>query len=48
MAIKLPRGVGRFANRNRTLKLRAQTVSRDAAGNLASRASNLSVKLKKK
>ena len=48
LAIKLPRGVGKFANRSRTLKLRAQTVSRDATGNQASRASSFSVKLRKK
>ncbi len=48
VSLKLPRGVGRIANRNRTLSLRAETVSRDASGNLATRSSKLSVKLKKK
>jgi hypothetical protein len=47
LSIKLPKGVGRLANRSRTLKLRAQSVSRDAAGNVATGASALSVKLKK-
>ncbi len=44
LAIKLPKGVGALA-RKRTLSLRAQSVSRDAAGNVATRSSALSVKL---
>jgi Ca2+-binding RTX toxin-like protein len=47
LSLKLPKGVGRIANRNRTLSLRAQSVSRDASGNVATRTSKLSVKLKK-
>jgi Ca2+-binding RTX toxin-like protein len=46
LSIKLPRGVSRFA-RSHKLALRAQTVSRDAAGNVATGASRLSVKLVK-
>ncbi|MGZ8633234.1 MAG: calcium-binding protein [Solirubrobacteraceae bacterium] len=46
LAIKLPKGVGRFANK-RKLSLRAQTVSRDAAGNVATGAKRLTVKLVK-
>jgi hypothetical protein len=46
LSIKLPKGVSRFA-RNRKLALRAQTVSRDAAGNVATGAKRLTVKLVK-
>ena len=46
LAIKLPKGVGRFAKK-RKLSLRAQTVSRDAAGNVATGAKRLTVKLVK-
>ena len=46
LSIKLPKGVSRFA-RNHKLALRAQTVSRDAAGNIATGAKRLTVKLVK-
>jgi len=47
LRIKLPRGVNRLARRG-TLSLRAQSVSRDAAGNTATGSSKLSVKLVQK
>ena len=46
LSIKLPKGVGRFAKKGK-LALRAQTVSRDAAGNIATGAKSLTVKLVK-
>ena len=47
LAMKLPRGIGKFADRKRRLSLRAQSISRDAAGNVATRASKLTVRLVK-
>jgi Ca2+-binding RTX toxin-like protein len=46
LSIKLPKGVSRIA-RNHKLALRAQTVSRDAAGNVATGAKRLTAKLVK-
>ncbi len=48
LSMKLPKGVGRIANRNRTLSLRAESVSRDLSGNVATRSSKLTVKLRRK
>lgn len=47
LSMKLPKGIGKFADSKRRLSLRAQSVSRDAAGNVATRTSKLSVKLVK-
>jgi len=47
LAMKLPRGIGKFADSKRRLSLRAQSISRDAAGNVATRASKLTVRLVK-
>src|SRR4051812_13606934 len=47
LRIKPPKGVNRLARRG-TLSLRAQSVSRDAAGNTATGSSKLSVKLVQK
>ena len=47
LSMKLPRGIGKFADRKRRLSLRAQSISRDASGNVATRASKLTVKLVK-
>jgi Ca2+-binding RTX toxin-like protein len=47
LKIKLPKGVRKFSRRG-TLSLRAQTTTKDAAGNVATGSSRLSVKLVKK
>lgn len=46
LSIKLPKGIRRFS-KNGTLSLRAVTTSRDAAGNVATGTSKLSVRLRK-
>jgi Ca2+-binding RTX toxin-like protein len=47
LKLKLPKGVRKLSHKG-TLSLRVQTVSRDAAGNVATGASKLTVKLVKK
>jgi Ca2+-binding RTX toxin-like protein len=47
LSMPLPKGIGKFADSKRRLSLRAQSISRDAAGNVATRASKLTVKLVK-
>jgi Ca2+-binding RTX toxin-like protein len=47
LSIKLPKGVNRLA-RHGKLSLKAQSVSRDAAGNVATGSSKLTVKLQKR